>query len=254
MRDQFVSLKQAAHYQGRAAFVASALSSIKNVAQSFKLLDVGNLGDGTARVDVRGIVESVGGEYWGLDVNENLARELGLKNQIIGDLHDLKGKVSDEEYDAIYAGEIIEHTWMPGMMIVECNRILKKDGILILDTPNVFSLINVLRVYLLKRDSVNMDDAEMVYHEAKDNFKEWRGSRGEVQSQPQHKILYGPAMMRQLMNMHGFAIEELAFIGSPDRAVYRLFLPLVPQGAQKLGMVAKKSSLDSIFKCIREFV
>jgi len=243
MRSKYVSLKHAHYYSTRTAFIQNAIGG-----QALKLLDVGNLGDGDDRVHVKEMVEKSGGEHHGLDINENLAKELGVKNQVIGDLHDLAGVVDDERYDAIYAGEIIEHTWMPGKMIAECHRILKPGGLLILDTPNTYSLINVLRVYFQKKDSVNMDDSELVYHEANDNFDKWRGELEEVQSQPQHKILFSPAMLRQLLNMHAFAVEQYAFIGKKTDWRHKLLLPLFPRGAQKSGIVARKSTLEDIFE------
>jgi len=247
MRTQFVYLNDAAYYAGRDQFVRKSLEAVAQAKHGFKLLDVGNLGDGKNRVNIQEIVEDLGGEHCGLDVNKNLAQKLGYKYQLIGDLHDLRGVVDDCSFDVVYAGEIIEHTWEPGRMIKECARILKPTGVLVLDTPNVYSLINVLRLHFLKRDSVNMDDAEMVYQEAKDNMKDWREQRGEVQSQPQHKILYSPAMLRQLMNMHGFAVERFAFIGLPDHVVYKVLLHVLPRGAQKIGLVAKRESLEDIF-------
>jgi len=243
MRTQFVDLHNAQYYATRTEFVRNIIGG-----KPLCLLDVGNLGDGSECVAVKNMVEEAGGEHHGLDVNENLAKELGVKNQIIGDLHDLSGVVKDEQYDAIYAGEIIEHTWMPGKMITECYRILKPGGLLILDTPNTYSLTNVLRLYFLKKDSVNMDDSELVYHEAKDNFKKWRGELKEVQSQPQHKILFSPAMLRQLLNMHAFAVEQYAFIGKKTDWRHKLLLPLLPRGAQKLGIAARKSTLEEVFR------
>jgi len=242
-RSKYVNISDALIFQTRTDFLSHVLNNI-----SGSLLDVGNLGDGVLNVDVRKIVENFDVNYSGLDSNQNLADKLGYKNQYIGDLHDLKNIISDESFDYIYAGEIIEHTWKPGQMISECNRILKPGGRLILDTPNAFSLLSVLRFYFKKKDTVGMDDPVLVYNEAKDNLNTIRNVKKEILTQPQHKIFYTPAMMRQLLNMHGFDIEKFVFIGKPHNKILRVLLKLFPQGGAKLGIVAKKRSLEKIFR------
>jgi SAM-dependent methyltransferase len=42
--------------------------------------------------------------------------------------------------DAIYAGELLEHLFDPGVFLNECRRSLKSGGILILTTPNLAGL------------------------------------------------------------------------------------------------------------------
>ena len=228
-------------YSSRTEFVHNFFKDKKGV-----VLDVGNLGEGPINVDVRTMIEANGGEYWGLDVNKNLADKLGFSRQLIGDLHNLS-EVESNKFDFIYAGEIIEHTWRPGVMITECWRILKPGGILVLDTPNAYDFVQVLRAWLHKKDTLGLDDRRLTYHEAKDNFASLRQG-GEVSTQPQHKIFFSPAMMRQLLHMHGFEIEQLSFIGKSTSLWRSLFTRLVPQAAQKLGVVARKSTLEEIFK------
>jgi len=48
--------------------------------------------------------------------------------------------------DIIIAGEIIEHIYNPIKFIKECNKILRKKGVLILSTPNICSLKNRFKV------------------------------------------------------------------------------------------------------------
>lgn len=241
-RSVFVDIAGARAYPDRSSFLRSVLSQMKG-----RLLDVGNLGDGEVMVDVRKIVHDAGGEHWGLDCNKNLAQKLGYENQYIGDLHNLKGVIPDEQFDYIYAGEIIEHTWNPGAMILECHRMLKPGGTLILDTPNAFCLVSILRFFLKKKDTVGLDDPALVYHEAKDNFQQFRDVENAVLSQPQHKMFYRPAMMRQLLNMHGFEVQEFIFITKGSNWFLRLLLKLFPQGGQKLAVIARKSDIDTIF-------
>lgn len=42
----------------------------------------------------------------------------------------------DNSFDAVYASHVIEHLNNPILFLKECNRILKKDGLLVVITPN----------------------------------------------------------------------------------------------------------------------
>lgn len=239
---KYIDLRKALFFTQRTDFVKYVLKSKK-----VKIMDVGNLGEGPVNVDIRNTIEANGGEYFGLDVNKNLADKLGFTNQLIGDLHNLK-EIEAATFDCVYGGEIIEHTWYPAEMIKECSRILKPNGTLILDTPNVFDAVNIGRLLWRRQDTLGLNDSNLTYQEAKDNFKNWREERKETLSQPQHKILYSPAMMQQLLNMGGFDIEQLVFIGKSRNWLHGLLLKIYPQLSQKLGIVATKSSLEKIFK------
>lgn len=241
MRNIFFNIKDAEFFHSRTEYVTHFLKGKK-----LKLLDVGNLGDGEKNIDLEKIIESNGGEYFGLDVNKNLAEKLGVKNQYIGDLHNLSGIVPDKTFDCIYAGEIIEHSWKPGEILSECARILKDDGYLIIDTPNVFSYINVFRIYFRKKDSMG-DVPELTYNETKDNFSVLRNTEKRLLTQPQHKIFFGPAMLRQILNMHGFKVENIAYIGKTKNIFAKLFMKFFPQSGQTIGVVSRKASVDDIF-------
>ena len=92
-----------------------------------------------------------------------------------------------------------------------------------------------------------MDDNILAYHEAKDNFLKYRQNDKNLLSQPQHKIFYSPAMLRQLLNMHGFEVKNFVFISKPKNFFHKILLKIFPQGSQKIGVIAKKSNLESIF-------
>jgi len=246
-RSIFVSIKNARVFSSRNDFIRDFFAQHKNV----RVLDVGNLGEGENLVPVETIAQEAGCQYTGLDINKNLAEKLGKKNQIIGDLHDLKDLVADKSFDVIYGGEIIEHTWRPGKMIRECNRLLSDDGYLVLDTPNAFDLVSIARLFFKKQDTLGFDVAELTYNEAKDDFNEYRNVKKQIYSQPQHKIFFGPAMLRQLLNMHGFSVEYFAYIKKPRNIAFRLLLYFFPQGSQKICVVAKKDNLEEIYGVVK---
>ena len=230
-------------YSGRLEFVRSVIKGKK-----FSLLDVGNLGDGESTcATLKKDVEAAGGTYYGLDSNEPLSRKLGLSNQIVGDLH--RTPCADQQFDCIYAGEIIEHTWTPGIMIDECRRILKPEGLLILDTPNPYSITNILRFLLKKEDSMG-DNRTLTYHEAKNAFGQLK-ERGQVLLQPQHKIFFTPAMLKQLFETHGFVLETMGCTIKPRNFLHGILLFIFPQGGPHLCCSARKATVDEAFTDVR---
>lgn len=241
-RDKYVRFQNAELFHKRIDFVSKFLGTING-----RVLDVGNLGDGDGFMNARPIVEAAGGEYFGLDVNENLAKKMGATNQFIGDLHDLRGVVDSSSFDAIYAGEVIEHSWQPGKIILECSRILKDGGMLLMDTPNVYDLRSVVQVLFQRKNTLG-DVQELTLEETKDNYQSYRNEQYQIESQPQHKIFYSPASMRQLLNMHGFKLEKIVYIDKASNPIHKLFVYFFPSSAQKIGVVARKcSSVEKIF-------
>ena len=92
----------------------------------------------------------------GCQKDDPLARKLREKHNIVtlditknadimADLN--KGiPVKSESYGLVVAGEIIEHLYDTQFVLREINRVLKKDGILILSVPNICSLRNRIKV------------------------------------------------------------------------------------------------------------
>jgi SAM-dependent methyltransferase len=58
------------------------------------------------------------------------------------DVHtgDLKGKFEEESFDVVNINHVLEHMKKPGETLSECNRILKKGGLLVVAVPNIDSL------------------------------------------------------------------------------------------------------------------
>lgn len=75
----------------------------------------------------------------GIDFDEvaiKVAREQGIEAHA-GDL--ISQKFPSESFDAIMMNHVIEHVPSPALLLRECQRILKKDGILVAITPNAGS-------------------------------------------------------------------------------------------------------------------
>ena len=85
-------------------------------------------------------------EVYGIEISEKgvkLARNNGVKAFQL-DIDDEDFPFEDNYFDAIFAGQIIEHLYDPDHFLEECYRVLKQNGILVLSTVNLSSLYNRL--------------------------------------------------------------------------------------------------------------
>lgn len=74
------------------------------------------------------------------------ARKMGL-DVSIGDVE--KGiDFRSESFDILFAGEFIEHLYNPDFFLAESNRVLKKNGFLILTTPNLCAWFNRVLMFV----------------------------------------------------------------------------------------------------------
>lgn len=238
-----MDLSKAHIFPGRVEFVRHAIGG-----RPLRFLDVGNLGDGasTNLINKR-MVEEAGGTYMGLDSNADLTAKLNLPNQSVGDIHGTD--LPDGHADMVYLGEVIEHTWEPAKVARECWRILSAKGELVIDTPNPFSVSSLLRYVFQKRDSMG-DNRALTYHEARYAFDSLR-KEGKVLLQPQHKIFFSPAMLRQMLETQGFTIALVGFTRKPRNLLQRALLAIAPQCGQHLCMVARKATVDEAFEDVR---
>lgn len=89
-------------------------------------------------------------EVYGVDISEravNLARENGIKAFRVN-VDEESLPFEDNYFDAVYAGAIIEHLFDPDHFLDEIYRVLKPNGIFVLDTPNLASLYNRIALLL----------------------------------------------------------------------------------------------------------
>ena len=70
------------------------------------------------------------GEIIGLDILTEHYKERVIRGNV------LQMPLKGGSFDTIVAGEIIEHMPKPELLLAECQRALKKGGILMLSTPN----------------------------------------------------------------------------------------------------------------------
>jgi len=111
-----------------------------------KVLDLGAVGSLVG--DITRLIKDQGNEVWAADASDAFAEDF-MKAGITFTKTDLEKTFPyvDGMFDIVFAGEIIEHLADTDNFISEIKRVLKKDGSLILTTPNVVSFgrrVNVL--------------------------------------------------------------------------------------------------------------
>lgn len=151
------------------------------------MLDVGNVGglyggEGTVfSSHLRFVTKSVESTVYGFDLYPPKKDCDKYKNQLAGNIEEGL-PYEDAYFDTVYLGEVIEHLSNPGFVLQEINRILKADGVLIMDTPNAYSTSKLLK-WFLKREE-NLGD-------------------------PTHIIIFTPGSLIALLKKNGFDVSVL---------------------------------------------
>jgi len=188
-------------------------------------------------IDVGGIkhtIESEKSEMWlhkklvesansvlGIDILEEdvqRARKLGY-NFIYGNAERLDSYV-DKKFDVCVAGELIEHLANPGLFLQSARNLLKEDGILIITTPNVFTLGNILRIlkYMF---------------------------RNEPKVNKEHKAWYCFVTIRQLLESAGFKVEYISSMRPEREPGWKILVKdkLYGNASSRIMCVAKKVTI-----------
>lgn len=122
----------------------SMYSSQHNVK---RILDIG-CGNGNFSVLLK--EASNAKEAYGIELSEK-GVEMSKKNGVEAfqlDIDEDDFPFEDDYFDAIFAGEVIEHLFDPDHLLEECYRILNPDGIFVLTTRNLSSLYNRITLFL----------------------------------------------------------------------------------------------------------
>ena len=189
---------------------------IINFTKGPRVLDVGCVGNNELKVD---------SPYWlhahlrrnfeyvvGVDLNQEAIQTLQQMgwNVLVGDAQKLD---LDEKFDTIVAGELIEHLSNPGQFLESAKRLLNKDGRIILTTPYVFGLANV--IYALAKFPKTCSNSE-------------------------HTVWFCVSTLSELARRHGFSVAHWELVedyyqGIPSLkyrslvAFLKFFGPILPK-------------------------
>jgi len=91
-------------------------------------------------------IESLGNDVYGIEISLpaiSKANSKGIKT-IRSDM-DNKLPVKSNTFDGVFAGEVIEHLFDVDTFLSEIHRVLRKNGYIVLTTPNLLSFWNRIR-------------------------------------------------------------------------------------------------------------
>lgn len=186
MRGLFITLRNYLfeHYYSPNIFTLSISTFIQNVpaipsyVRDGKILDIG-CGDGDTLV----MLKKLGWETYGLDIDSQaveIAKKRGI-NAKLGTFREIS-KYPDNYFDAIRLYHVIEHIDNPSECLSLIRKKLKREGELLIGTPNINSVI----AFLFKSYWYNLDT-------------------------PRHLFLFSPQTLGKLLNKNDFFIKKTEF-------------------------------------------
>jgi ubiquinone/menaquinone biosynthesis C-methylase UbiE len=159
-----------------------------------KILDIG-CGDGSGLLKLK----KEGWKTYGVEISDiaaKYAREKCELNVYTGTVED--AEFADDYFDRVILSHVVEHLHDPKSTLKEVNRILKKDGILIICIPNVYSV------------------------EAKIFKKYWIGW-----DLPRHLYHYSPITISSLLYKTGFNVLKIEYDNNPNNMLSSLQYVLI---------------------------
>jgi 2-polyprenyl-3-methyl-5-hydroxy-6-metoxy-1,4-benzoquinol methylase len=205
-------------FKNKAELIASA------IAESDRVLDVGFWGQGIQKDDPswpHTLLKQQTKEVYGVDIEIDTT-------EFSDTTHYLKASAEDfsftgTTFDAIFAGDLIEHLSNPGLFLNACHRHLSSGGRLIITTPNCFNLFNIAEKFTKDEPTVNSD----------------------------HTFYFNHKVLHRLLEKNGFALDEISYVYSLEythkeslkkkilNMFYRLFSWCTPKFIETLVIVAR---------------
>lgn len=142
---------------------------------------VDSLGNAWLHARIRAVARAA----TGLDILESEAAALTLRGFDVraGDAESFDLR---ETFDVIVAGDIIEHLSCPAGFLTSCRRHMTSTSLLLMSTPNPFSVRRVL--------------AAMIHN--------------RVEAHPQHVAWFDPFVMYEMVTRHGFELVDFAWVST----------------------------------------
>lgn len=224
-------------FSGTMAFTADVQRRLKAIRSmmpsSGVLLEIG-VRDGST---VQFYKEKFRGKICGIDIsNQMYDPGKGIIDEFkTCDLNSENIPWEDQTFDVIVCSEVIEHIFNTDHLVVELHRILKKDGILIISTPNLASLVN--RIFLLLGFQPLATDVSTVKSNYGNRFRKTLQPSGHVRN-------FTYAAFTEMMLDHKFNIAQkrgIALIQNGGLGlVERIFSRLFPSLGGDIVLKCKK--------------
>lgn len=105
--------------------------------------DISKAGEG--RLWNHFFIKSLSKNTLGIDIELNSIKKMQKMGYQVRQM-DAQNLTFKEKFDVIFAGELIEHLINPGLFLKSAKNALKKGGIILLTTPNTFSVNRLVRI------------------------------------------------------------------------------------------------------------
>ncbi len=187
-----------------------------------RLLDIG-CGSGTITAFLGqslGIREVYGIDIAGPNVESALAQ--GVKACRI-DCNQEELPFKEKYFDAVFAGEVIEHVLDPDRLLGEIHRTLVRGGVLVLTTPNLGSWFNRLALLLGWQP---LGSGTSFYHDVgRPRFLAYGGEDGGSE----HLRLYTLRALKGLLQVNGFSVlgAATAPVQESNRKIAWFYQPML---------------------------
>lgn len=150
--------------------------------------------------------------YTGIEWSPNLvatARENGLE-VVQGDLNQVF-PIASESKDCVYALSVLEHLLMPCHFLRECRRVLRKNGRLVLLTPNISTYFTAALILAGRMpssgphpDSIELLESQELFHVSNNYATSLEG----VTPEHRHLVVFSYLVLRKYLAAIGFVIEH----------------------------------------------
>jgi len=120
-------------------YLANRFSKVLEIFSKYRFDRILDVGCGDGNFSIRLKKECGADEVFGIELSKKgveLANEKGVR-AIQMDIDSSNFPFEDNYFDAVFAGEVIEHLYDPDHLLDEIYRTLKPKGALILTTPNL---------------------------------------------------------------------------------------------------------------------
>jgi len=191
-------------YASEAAFQAN-MKGVKTLREQLKKIPFSRKNkilDIACGVSVLG--KTFGNNVSGIDMNKE-AVKASLKNGIKAKYGDVEKRWAypDNYFDIVIASHIIEHVVNPDHLLLEAKRVLKKNGRIIVITPNLASWFN--RLLLLLGFQPFFTEVSTLDKTLGLLFtRRLGGSRSTLG----HLRIFTPNALRDILKLHGFKIVK----------------------------------------------
>lgn len=166
------------------------------------ILDVG-CGDG---LFTKKIGERCSAKIHGIEISEELAykaSERGVKVKISN--ANKPFPYENESFAMVISNQVIEHLCDTDNFIKEINRVLIKEGVAIVSTPNLSNLINIISLFFgYQPFSADVSDELICGNPFNPGYM-----KEKIGDYMDHRRIFTYRSLKELFEFHGFYVEEV---------------------------------------------